>query len=98
MRIPTSSEGQGPAGKDPFRRPLSVVLVLLVLAGSFSSAQEAPQSALPDAFQAEDLLWEIKLGTHQYTIPRVDGDRIYLGVNDMYLKHPAVNKHRIARY
>ncbi len=25
-------------------------------------------AALPDAFSPEDLLWEIQLGTHQYTI------------------------------
>jgi len=50
----------------------------------------AGESALPDALESEDLLWEIRLGTHQYTIPRIDGGRIFIGINDMELKHPAV--------
>ena len=50
------------------------------------------ESALPDAFEAEDLLWEIRLGTHQYTVPRIDGGRIFIGINDMELKHPAAKR------
>ena len=92
MRIPTPSEGQGPAGRYPFRTPLSVVLVPLVLAGSLSSAREAPQSALPDAFRAEDLLWAIDLGAHQYTIPIVDDGQLFIGVNDANLKHSTLRR------
>jgi len=66
--------------------------VLLVIFMNPLYGADFGDSKLPVVFRAEDLLWEIKLGTHQYTIPRVDGDRIYLGVNDMYLKHPAVKR------
>lgn len=47
-------------------------------------------TALPDAFRSEDLLWEIQLGTHQYTIPRIDGERMFIGINDRGLKHPVL--------
>lgn len=90
--IPTSSEGQGPAGKGPFRRPLSVVLALLVLAGSPGYAQDAPQSMLPDAFKAEDLLWAVELATHQYTIPIVDDGQLFIGVNDAKLDHSTLKR------
>ena len=66
-------------------------LILTVSVVSIYGA-EAGGSKLPKIFRSEDLLWEVKLGTHQYTIPRIDGDRIYLGVNDQYLKHPAVKR------
>ena len=63
--------------------------LFVVLVGS-PSAATTESSALPDAFRSEDLLWEIKLGTHQYTIPRIDNGRIFIGVNDRGLKHPAL--------
>ncbi|MHC4116222.1 MAG: outer membrane protein assembly factor BamB family protein [Planctomycetota bacterium] len=62
---------------------------LIVPAASVQAAT-AESSALPDAFRQEDLLWEIKLGTHQYTIPRVDDGRVYIGINDRGLKHPVL--------
>ena len=37
---------------------------------------------LPGTLEGAQPLWEIKLGTHQYSIPTVDGGRIYLGIND----------------
>ena len=39
--------------------------------------------------RADQVLWEVELGDHQYTIPRVEGDRIFIGVNDTNLDHPA---------
>jgi outer membrane protein assembly factor BamB len=61
-------------------------LVFVLLIGSIP-AIAAESRALPDAFRSEDLLWEIKLGTHQYTIPRIDNGRIFMGINDRGLKH-----------
>jgi len=66
-------------------------LLLSALADSVYGAA-ADKSALPDTFEAEDLLWEIRLGTHQYTVPRIDGERIFIGINDMELKHPAAKR------
>jgi hypothetical protein len=43
-----------------------------------------------DVFASRELLWTTKLGDHQYTIPRVDADRIFIGVNDANIDHPAV--------
>lgn len=51
---------------------------------------ESGTSALPDAFRAEQRVWETELGDHQYTIPAVDQDRLYLGINDSELQHSAV--------
>ncbi len=64
---------------------------LLFVTLANSSYGEAPRSsALPDALQAEQLLWEIELGSHHYTVPRVDGERLYIGVNDTRLDHPVL--------
>lgn len=35
-------------------------------------------------------LWEIRTGTHQYTIPTIDRGRLYLGVNDLALERTHV--------
>lgn len=66
-------------------------LLFVTFAGSLYGA-DSDESALPDAFRSEDLLWEIKLGTHQYTMPRIDGERIFIGINDMALEHPVVKR------
>ena len=39
-------------------------------------------SGLPDKLEGVLPLWELKLGTHQYSIPTIDNGRIYLGIND----------------
>ena len=64
-------------------------LLFVILVSSLPTAA-TESSALPDAFQADDLLWEIQLGTHQYTIPRIDNGRIFIGINDRGLKHPVL--------
>ncbi|MHC4169386.1 MAG: outer membrane protein assembly factor BamB family protein [Planctomycetota bacterium] len=64
-------------------------LLFVILLGALPTVA-AESSALPDAFRSEDLLWEIQLGTHQYTIPRIDGERMFIGINDRGLKHPAL--------
>ncbi len=72
-------------------RFLYISLLLAIMIGSPPPAVGA-SPALPDAFRSDDLLWEIQLGTHQYTIPRIDGDRIFVGVNDRGLKHPVLHR------
>jgi len=47
---------------------------------------------LPDRLQDEDLLWSMKLGTHQYSVPIFADGRIYLGLNDQTLKHAVLKK------
>jgi outer membrane protein assembly factor BamB len=68
-----------------------LLLLPAVLAGLIYGAT-GTDPALPGAFEKEDLLWEIRLGTHQYTIPRIDNGRIFLGINDRNLKHPVLKK------
>ena len=41
---------------------------------------------LPFELSESNTVWNKKTGTHQYTIPVVDDDRIYLGVNDSLLR------------
>ncbi|VGO12829.1 hypothetical protein PDESU_01383 [Pontiella desulfatans] len=64
-------------------------LVALTLLGATSLvAMAAPaESALPEAFGQENLLWELKLASHQYTIPTLDNGQLFLGINDQYLEH-----------
>jgi len=64
-------------------------LLFIFLVGSLPSIAAASR-ALPDVFRSEDLLWEIKLGTHQYTIPRIDDGRVFIGINDRGLEHPVL--------
>jgi len=72
------------------RALLQAALLLAAFGGSAQAA--AGSSALPTAFEQEDLLWEIKLGVHQYTIPRIDDGRIFIGINDRNLKHPVLQR------
>lgn len=37
---------------------------------------------LPETLEGVQPLWELRLGTHQYSIPTLDRGRIYLGIND----------------
>ncbi len=52
-------------------------------------AAQSSSSKLPKVFAAEQLIWEIELGDHQYTVPRVDHDQLFIGVNDQSLEHAA---------
>ncbi len=74
---------------------LHVVVVAVVtwlpLATSRAVAAGPVRSALPDVFPADHrLLWQLDLGSHQYTVPLVDAGQIFLGVNDMELDHGAI--------
>lgn len=72
-------------------RQQTVALVLLVMATL--PAPAAPgRSALPEVFGPEQLLWEIELGIHQYTVPQIDRGRMYLGINDRNIEHPVVKR------
>ena len=51
--------------------------------GNGASANSvSPAKNLPSALTNTALVWEVKLGTHQYSIPTVDRGRVYLGIND----------------
>lgn len=47
-------------------------------------------SRLPTVFSADQLAWDLELGLHQYTVPRVDEGMLFIGVDDSGLEHPAV--------
>lgn len=61
-------------------------LGLSALAGT---AGTLSKSALPEAFGQDQLLWELKVASHQYTVPTIDHGQLFLGINDHYLEHPA---------
>ncbi|MDP6635676.1 MAG: PQQ-binding-like beta-propeller repeat protein [Phycisphaerae bacterium] len=73
-----------------------IVFAFLIICGlgGVCSESKGADPALPEIFNADNLLWEVQLGTHQYTVPKVDGGRIFLGVNDSGLQHPAVKRTR----
>ena len=66
------------------------LLASLLIGPSFTYSASPARSALPDVFPADRLLWQLDLGSHQYTVPLVDNGQIFLGVNDMELEHPVV--------
>lgn len=66
---------------------VTTLTVLLTLTGSARAQSGARR--LPTVYPAEQLVWALELGDHQYTVPRVDHDRLYIGVNDRNLDHPA---------
>jgi outer membrane protein assembly factor BamB len=45
---------------------------------------------LPADLTEANRLWELRLGTHQYSRPTIDRGRIFLGINDVGLEHPVV--------
>ena len=55
-------------------------------------APAVESSALPDAFRTEDLLWELTLGSHQYTIPIIDSGQMFIGIDDRSIEHPAIKR------
>ena len=71
--------------------PISfTLLAALLLIPAVLPAAEPARSSLPDPFTPDELLWELDLGNHQYTVPRVDAGQIFIGVNDIDIDHPAV--------
>ena len=64
------------------RTGLPVVMVGVLLIGARDSCGQ-------DVFAKSAVLWKIQLGDHQYTVPRVDRDRLLIGVNDTNIDHPA---------
>ena len=79
----------GIEGYGMMNKTVSAFLIIWSLGGVCSLSAGA-DSALPEIFNADNLLWEVQLGTRQYTVPKVDGGQVFLGVNDSGLKHPAV--------
>jgi len=71
---------------------VSIFVFIFILIISSQSGVEGADSALPEVFSEEDLLWEVVLGTHQYTKPRIDGGQIFLGINDRNLNHAVLKK------
>ncbi len=65
----------------------SILLLLLLLPAVISHARETGPSALPENINPDNLLWEKKLGTHQYTIPIIDNGQLFIGIDDRYLEH-----------
>jgi outer membrane protein assembly factor BamB len=70
------------------RASRGAAVLALALAGGAGLAQDDPRSLLPEALRAHELLWTVRLGTHQYTIPLVDDGQLFVGINDMRLQHP----------
>lgn len=45
---------------------------------------------LPSDLASTKPLWELRLGTHQYTIPTIDRGRMFVGTNDSRIDRPGV--------
>ncbi len=72
--------------------PAEASVLLLIAFVGLAHGAASEESALPDAFASEDLLWKVRLGTHQYTVPRIDRGLVFIGTNDMELKHPSARR------
>lgn len=76
-----------------------IILVVMFFAVRLVGAGEEPWSmnnsrnmmssstGLPCSLVEENVKWKIRTGSHQYTIPVIDGDRLYLGLNDALLSN-----------
>ncbi len=71
-------------------KTLAAWLVIGCIGTGFAS--ERADSRLPEVFSQKDLIWEIALGTNQYTVPKLDGGMLFVGINDRHLDHPAVER------
>jgi len=58
--------------------------------GSTNSNMAVTAKNLPADSFTNQPLWEIRTGTHQYSIPTIDRGRIYIGCNDNTLEWPGV--------
>ena len=92
--VPNSiSRDREPARVTSFpRSALWAAICLSCVTNGILNAQQASRSHsryLPTVFLPDQLLWELDLGDHQYTVPLVDNDRLFIGVNDSDLHHPA---------
>jgi outer membrane protein assembly factor BamB len=73
--------------------PILASCILAVAAGGQSPPTGASDKTnLPAALREEDLVWSVTLGTHQYSRPVFQDNRIYLGLNDLTLDHPSVRR------
>lgn len=70
----------------------ALVIILMVLFAGVSTLTAQTVSVLPDAFDANDLLWQIELGSHQYTIPIIDDGQLFIGIDDANLDHPSAKE------
>ena len=66
----------------------SILLIKLML----PVVNAASSSGLPDTISQDNLLWEINLGTHQYTIPTLDNGQLFIGIDDRYLEHSTLKQ------
>ena len=57
-----------------------------------SAAALGEPSSLPVELEKSNLLWEIKLGTHQYTIPTLENGQLFIGIDDRNLIHPTLKQ------
>jgi outer membrane protein assembly factor BamB len=58
--------------------------------GARSPNMVSEAKGLPVDLEGAKPLWEVRLGTHQYTIPTVDRDRIYVGRDDANMGRPGI--------
>jgi len=67
-----------------------VLFATLLLGLAADGRAQSSRSALPEPFTADQLLWQLDLATHQYTVPKVDGEQIFIGINDLKIDHPVI--------
>jgi outer membrane protein assembly factor BamB len=77
--------------------PVSVAVFAILAGAAWGWSLEGPNGVseeknLPSEPREADLVWSVKLGTHQYTVPLFRDGRIYLGLNDAGLQHPAARR------
>ncbi|MBN1123986.1 MAG: PQQ-binding-like beta-propeller repeat protein [Sedimentisphaerales bacterium] len=73
------------------------ILLLISIGSAFGWSGANPNMVsdvknLPDNLESVQILWEIRLGTHQYSSPTFDEGCIYIGINDLALAHPSVKR------
>ena len=60
--------------------------------GASDPNQIANAGNLPADLEKAAILWELPIGSHQYTVPTIDRGRLYVGANDAALERPGVKR------
>ena len=58
--------------------------------GAASPNMSSRARDLPAELEGREPIWELRLGTHQYTIPTIDRGRLYIGIDDAAIDRPGV--------
>jgi outer membrane protein assembly factor BamB len=70
-------------------RSFAIPLFTMLL---YAVAPAARAQHLPDDLARAEKVWEVSLGSHQYGIPAISGNRVFLALNDRGVTDPRIER------